>query len=317
MKLTLTLSTLILVFSQLNAQVSLPHSSDFEAQEGFTDEAPLSGDWEAIGTAAVITDDAAYSGTQSVRITSANPGNIISLRFDPAGNNILFADYYMQLTASALPSLPSITAPETTAILAVQPYLTDSGEWVFLDGDGSGSGVWCTAGATMLLDGSDRTGWHRVTLRFNLTSNLWDAYIDGNLLAVDLGFVEALLAGSEAINIYGNSSGVAYMDMFSLTASNPLFTDADLDGIDDAFEALHGLDSSIDDRGLDPDADGLSNVEEYAYGTNPVLPDADEGALSEILFNRSNWYVDSVSGDNVTGVGSEAYPFQSLDVVLT
>ena len=296
--------------------VSIPYETDFEAGEGYAIDNPLSGDWLSTDSSIVVTDEVAYSGTQSVQITSAAPENIISLRFDPSGNSILFLDYYMQFTASVLPELPAFTSPKTTAILAVQPYLSDSGEWMFLDGDGTGSGDWLNAGDLMALDSSSRTDWHRITLRFNLSQNTWDAYIDGNLHAIDLGFVEAMSVGSEAINIYGNSTGLAYIDKFSLTATNPLFADADLDGIDDDYETEHGLDSNIDDRFSDLDADGLTNVEEYIYGTDPSVFTPDGGFLSEIFYNRTEWYIDPVNGDDVAGTGSASSPLQSLGSFL-
>ncbi len=203
----------LLVFIAFNSltniysEVEVPYVSDFENEESYVSGSSLSGDWTTTDDSVIITNAEAYSGTQSVCITSANPENIISLSFNPSGNPTLFVDYYMQLTASTLPELPSFTQPETTSVIAFQPYLSDSGEWVFLDGNGSGGGVWHATGKTVPLNGSDRTGWHRITLRFDLLSNSWDAYIDGNLLAVDLGFVEALVASSEAINIYGNNLG--------------------------------------------------------------------------------------------------------------
>ena len=307
----------ILIISSLFAEISVIYTSDFEAPEGFADGASLSGDWTTTDNTVVITDETAQSGTQSVRIPPADPENILSLHFTPSADTILFADYYMQLTASVLPEMPSFTKPETTALIAVQPSDSGSGEWVFLNGDGSGGGVWFTAGDTVPLDEAGRTGWHRFTLRFNLTLNVWDVYIDGNLLAINLGFFEALTDGSEAINIYGSRQGVAYLDNFSLSAYNPLFDDTDLDGIDDAFETAHGLDDSVNDRNLDPDLDGLSNIQEYLYGTHPKTFDADDGILSKVLFNRTNWYVDSVNGDDVSAVGSAAAPFRSLSAVLS
>ncbi len=246
------------------------YQTDFEAHEGFVNEAPLSGSWSATDSSVVIADDESYLGAQSVFIPSANIENVVSLRFDPSGNTILFVDYYMQLTASLLPNLPALTTPETTALVAVHNYQFGVGEWAFLDGDGLGSGTWFHAGYRVPVDESYRTGWHRITLRLNLILNTWDAYIDGTLLATDLGFVEPFSAGSEAINIYGSSTGPSYLDNFSLSAVNPLFTDEDSDGLDDSFESLYGLDSSIDDRNLDPDSDGFTNVEEYKYSTDPT-----------------------------------------------
>ena len=310
--LILHLATLIAAVS-LSAQVSVPYASDFEDHQGFVDETPLAGDWAATNNSVVVTDDEAQSGTQSIRIPFAGPENFLSLSFDASGSAVLFADYYMQLTASVVPELPSLTRPETTALFAVQPVEPGLGEWLFLDGDGLGSGLWFTAGDLVPLDDSDRTDWHRITLRFDLASNVWDAYIDENLLAINLGFVEALTIGSEAINIYGSQEGVAYLDTFRLAAENPLCDDADLDGIEDAFD----LDSTVDDRDLDPDKDGLTNIEEYAYGTNPEVFNEDEGIVSEVLYNRTSWYIDSINGDDVSGVGSAAAPFKSLSAALS
>ena len=52
--------------------------------------------------------------------------------------------------------------------------------------------------------------------------------------------------------------------------------DADVDGMSDLFETVHGLDPNDDgDAAEDPDGDGLSNLEESARGTNPRLRDTD------------------------------------------
>ena len=47
--------------------------------------------------------------------------------------------------------------------------------------------------------------------------------------------------------------------------------DADGDGLPDFWENLHGLDAARADAMADPDADGLSNLEEYVYATDPNL----------------------------------------------
>jgi len=39
--------------------------------------------------------------------------------------------------------------------------------------------------------------------------------------------------------------------------------DADMDGMDDAWEQANGLNPAVDDALLDPDEDGLTNVEEF------------------------------------------------------
>ena len=58
--------------------------------------------------------------------------------------------------------------------------------------------------------------------------------------------------------------------------------DSDGDGIDDQWEDDHGLDKyNASDAGLDFDNDGLTNLEEYEYGTNPNDPDSDDDGLPD------------------------------------
>ena len=71
------------------------------------------------------------------------------------------------------------------------------------------------------------------------------------------------------------------IDLFSHTFTNPLFTDQDKDGIEDAYESLQGLDTTLDDRELDPDADSLTNVEEFLYGTDADEADTDGDTLND------------------------------------
>ena len=275
------------------AQGSLIYSADFEAAD-FVADTPLGNGWRTTSDSIVITNEEFHLGSQSVRIPFNTPENIVSLGFSLPSQSILFVDYYMQFFASELPVLPLLTEPETTFFLTVQSYDSGQGRWVFLDGDSDGGGTWFSAGDTFVLDPSNRTGWHRITLRFNLILNSWDLYIDGKLLAVDLGFVDALSPDSPVINIYGSSSGTAYLDTFSIMTSNPLFKDADLDGMDDAFEALYGLNSSIDDRNQDPDNDGFTNVEEYQYGIDPKTPNTIDVTLSA---NGNLTVIDEANGN--------------------
>jgi hypothetical protein len=50
-------------------------------------------------------------------------------------------------------------------------------------------------------------------------------------------------------------------------------------GLPDWWEALHDLDPFASNLELDPDADGVSNLLEYAFGGNPQVPDARERGL--------------------------------------
>jgi hypothetical protein len=78
--------------------------------------------------------------------------------------------------------------------------------------------------------------------------------------------------------------------------TNPLSQDSDRDSFPDPWEVDHGLDPLVDDRMLDEDLDGLTNLEEYELGTRPDSTDSDSDSYSdrwEVLngFDPTNPYV--------------------------
>ncbi|MEK7598594.1 MAG: sortase [Patescibacteria group bacterium] len=72
--------------------------------------------------------------------------------------------------------------------------------------------------------------------------------------------------------------------------------DNDQDGMPDKWELENGLQVNIPDANKDPDNDGLKNIDEYKYGTDPKNPDTDGdgyGDLQEI----KNGYDPDAPGD--------------------
>ena len=64
--------------------------------------------------------------------------------------------------------------------------------------------------------------------------------------------------------------------------------DVDADGMDDAWETAYGLNpANPADAALDPDEDGLTNLDEYDLATNPADPDTDGDTIddgTEVIF---------------------------------
>jgi outer membrane protein assembly factor BamB len=80
--------------------------------------------------------------------------------------------------------------------------------------------------------------------------------------------------------------------------------DSDDDGIDDWWEELYGLDiNDNSDASLDADVDGLTNLEEFSQGTNPLITDTDTDGISD--FDEVNTYL---SNPNNTDTDSDGMP---------
>lgn len=79
--------------------------------------------------------------------------------------------------------------------------------------------------------------------------------------------------------------------------------DSDNDGLPDDWEILYGLDPLIPDGNDgpdgDPDEDGLTNLEEYDWGTDPTNPDTDGDGMPD------GWEVDNGLDPNDPSDASE------------
>ena len=58
------------------------------------------------------------------------------------------------------------------------------------------------------------------------------------------------------------------------------FVDSDVDGMADSWE-MHEFGTLATNSSSDPDGDGLTTIEEYGFGTNPLDPDTDDDGLDD------------------------------------
>ncbi len=97
-----------------------------------------------------------------------------------------------------------------------------------------------------------------------------------------------------------DTDGDDLSDHFELTATNtdPLDADSDDDGMHDGYEIDVGLNpNSAIDGTFDSDADGLSNLEEYLYGTDIYTADTDEDGLTDS--DETNvWFTNPLDDDS-------------------
>ena len=62
---------------------------------------------------------------------------------------------------------------------------------------------------------------------------------------------------------------------------NPRSIDTDTDGMPDYWEKSFGFDSLVVDSSTDADGDGLTNLQEFALGTDPLQADTDGDGLTD------------------------------------
>jgi hypothetical protein len=87
--------------------------------------------------------------------------------------------------------------------------------------------------------------------------------------------------GPHTLKAILTAGGVESTKETTFTYAMSLF-DSDYDGMPTEWENAHGLDpNNPDDAGLDPDNDGLTNIEEYWSGTDPKNPDTDNDGMDD------------------------------------
>ena len=86
--------------------------------------------------------------------------------------------------------------------------------------------------------------------------------------------------------------------------------DDDGDGMPSSFEDLHGLDTGYDDGALDEDGDGLENLAEYLYNTDPLAADSDGDGVDDLSELELGLDPSDPSDQSPTAVITNAQPVE-------
>ncbi len=264
----------------LTMLATVPYTADFEAIEGYV-LGSLAGQlgWSITQGAASVTDEAFFSGARSVVLPPGAPPGKIAQAFAPlAGQDVVFVDFFAKPVADADSNAATTFDVESSRFALVRNGT--SGQLRALNGDGGGGGQWLgTEFAAPLSADGQAQAWIRLTLRLDFAHGTWDLYANGAMVAADLAFRDKTCTALTAFVVQGHAAAATRLDYLLTAKQNPLFADADNDGMDDAWEKANGLDPTVNDRNGDLDGDGLSNIREYQLRLKPNNPDSDGDGL--------------------------------------
>jgi len=132
------------------------------------------------------------------------------------------------------------------------------------------------------------TAWTTVPAAVNYVSAFNGHIIAGDNTPTSRAFTVTLpqwQTGIRGIRLIGSTGGYGdgngFLGVFELEVNADTITDTDTDGMDDAWETANGLAAGTNDAALDADSDGLSNVLEFRWQTNPQQPDSDGDGLTD------------------------------------
>jgi hypothetical protein len=267
---------------------TLPYLTDFEASDGY-----LLGSldqqlgWSVGQGSAVVTNQDAAHGTQSAVLQpGASPAQITQTFAAPAGENIIFVDFFAKPVAGAAVT----TATTFTAGSASFAFvLSGSGQGTLqaFNGNGSGAGSWIFTNFTAPLGANNQSqNWIRLTARLDFTHKTWDLYANGAMVVADLGFLDNTRTALASFSVQGVTATTSELDNLLAGPQNPLFADVNNDGIDDAWETASGLSLSANDRYLVPAGSSQTALQQYINGTNPGNAQA-QTATGFVLFSPS------------------------------
>lgn len=250
----------------------LPYQTSFETGDGFT-VGLLAGQvgWTVPQGTANIDGAVANLGSQSLQLAGGSPVASAQVTIAPStGETIVFCDFYAEPVAETAIANSTIF----TAEQAQFGFQQSNGQGVLevYTGNGAGGGTWTPTTFTLPLGTNNQSqSWVRLTARLDFTKHTWDMYANGLMVAADIPFINNSSTYFSTFQAQGDGSTDSFVDDMYFGSTNPLFADANNDGINDAWEQQYGLSQTANDRYVNISGDGIPVIDDYINGTSPYI----------------------------------------------
>lgn len=209
-------------------------------------------------------------------IPPSDPHGQASLYFAPdAKNQPVFVDLTLKMGAGP----EGVEFIDANGALASLVRVDSEGRLMARHWEEDGkSGSWMDTTVRLPLDDSGTMlEWTRLTLRQEPASRRWDIYVNGVMKGANFGMVTDERETRGYFTLLGEEKHEVLLRNLAIDYKNPLFADEDQDGIPDDWQKNLAQKNREDD----PDADGLTNLEEFLIGTDPSKADTDGDGLTD------------------------------------
>jgi hypothetical protein len=229
------------------------------------------------------------SGDRSLKITSGDPmaGVTYSLSAPTDFGSIAWID--AKVKTSATVNKARLLDVDGVFIAFVKEG-TNAARFYAYDGKlglANGGGAWKALGETIAVDAStlQPAAFAHVTVRADYIRHKYDVWINGTLVAVNLGFDDSTVSSPTSLSFYGQLTGESFFGDVSIGNTTPASLPASTanDGIPDTWKTTYGIaltNATLRDQ-IDS-ATNLSLIEKYFYGVTPVGANAGAELLSLI-----------------------------------
>ena len=217
-----------------------PYVTDFEVSSGISvGTLDLQDGWQVPHGTAIVGSSSVFSGIASVELLPSSPPTKILRSFAPAtGFDVYYLDLWARPVASLNPEDASLIEPEGARVSVLR--VDSAGRVMAWDSNEAGVGTWIATGCTFAVEATGQAAdFHRFTFCLNYRAKKWNLYVDGKVIAFELGLSGNSASYFSQFQLSSTISGSTFLDSLYVGTDNPLFIDSDNDGLADDWEVKY------------------------------------------------------------------------------